>query len=530
MNQKSSTQCCSGFRQAILDGLPTLLVLLTLGGLAYWGHATGWAMPKFSALFSRDGAEKDDWCKEHPVPAADCVECHDELLPKTPLTWCKKHGVHNCLFEQPELAQLPSAPIFNKEDLDRAQRALDLKDRVENNWRCKLSQRRIQFASKEAMDRMGVGVIRAEPGPIVETVAASGEIGFEQPRVAPIFTPVGGRIWLLTEQGEIGRAVKRDEVLALIEAPDIGKSKAEFLQAVTQLGLKTKAFEINKELVNTGAVSKIAFNEAEAAQREAAIRLIGAQQTLVNLGLPPHEDAKNQPPAELGKYLQFLGIPDSIRRRLDPSNTSTNLYPVRAARDGVVTAVKVVAGEVVEPTKPLFVVTDTSRLWLTLNVRADDLKYLRVADGATRTHGQMIRFRPDGVDAEVSGELIWRGAQADEKTRTVQFRAEIPNPKGELLANTYGMGRIILREEPKALLVPNSAIHWEGNCHVVFVQDKNFHKADAPKVFHVRTVRIGVRNGETTEIIAGLAPGEVVAAENSASLRAELLKDTLGAG
>ena len=524
MNQKASTRCCAGIR----DGLPTLLVLLALGGLAYWGHATGWSLPKFSALVGDNGDDaKDDWCKEHPVPATECVECHDELLPKTALTWCRKHGVHNCLFEQPELAQLPSPPIFAKEDLDLSQRALELKDRVENNPKCKLSQRRIQFASKEAMNRMGVDVLPVRHGPIVESVAASGEIGFEQPLVAPIFTPVGGRIWLLTEQGEIGRAVKRDEVLALIEAPEIGKAKAEFFQAVAQLGLKTKALEISKNIAGTGAMSKIAFNESEAAQREAAIRLIGAQQTLVNLGLPPREEAKNLPPEELGKYLQFLGIPEAIRRRLDPNNASTNLYPVRAARDGVVTAVKVVAGEVVEPTKPLFVVTDTSRLWLTLNVRADDIKYLRIRGDSP---GQTVRFRPDGVDTEVSGELIWRGTQADEKTRTVQFRAEIPNPKGDLLANTYGVGRIILREEAKALLVPNSAIHWEGNCHVVFVQDKNFHKADAPKVFHVRTVRIGVRNGETTEIIAGLAPGEVVAAENSASLRAELLKDTLGAG
>ena len=512
----------------IRDGLPSLLVLLALGGLAYFGHSTDWSLPKFSALFGgKSDDAKDDWCKEHPVPASKCVECHDELLPKTALTWCKKHGVHNCLFEQPDLAQLPSPPIFTTEDMDRATRALDLKLRVENSSKCKLSQRRIQFASKEALDRMGVEVRRVEPGPIVESVTASGEIGFEQPRVSPIFTPVGGRIWLLAEQGEIGRAVKRDEVLALIEASDVGKAKSEFLQAVTQLGLKTKAFAINKDLANSGAMSKIAFNESEAAQREAAIRLIGAQQTLVNLGLPPREEAKNLPPEELGKYLQFLGIPEAIRRRLDPSNASTNLYPVRAARDGVVTAVKVVVGEVVEPTKPLFVVTDTSRLWLTLNVRADDLKYLRIRGAAP---GQMVRFRPDGVDADVSGELIWRGSQADEKTRTVHFRAEIPNPKGDLLANTYGMGRIILREEAKALLVPNSAIHWEGNCHVVFVRDKNFFEKDAPTVFHVRTVRIGVRNGELTEIIAGLAPGEVVAAENSASLRAELLKDSLGAG
>jgi cobalt-zinc-cadmium efflux system membrane fusion protein len=49
-------------------------------------------------------------------------------------------------------------------------------------------------------------------------------------------------------------------------------------------------------------------------------------------------------------------------------------------------------------------------------------------------------------------------------------------------------------------------------------------------VFHVRTVRVGPRNGEFTEILAGVLPGEVVAAKGSDVLRAELLKNSLGEG
>ena len=44
------------------------------------------------------------------------------------------------------------------------------------------------------------------------------------------------------------------------------------------------------------------------------------------------------------------------------------------------------------------------------------------------------------------------------------------------------------------------------------------------------TVRPGVKNGDYTEIIAGLLPGEVIATKNSAVLRAELLKNSLGDG
>jgi hypothetical protein len=66
---------------------------------------------------------------------------------------------------------------------------------------------------------------------------------------------------------------------------------------------------------------------------------------------------------------------------------------------------------------------------------------------------------------------------------------------------------------------------------VVFVRDKGyFAKPDSPKVFHIRTVRLGARSDKTTEIIVGVLPGEVVATKGSDVLRAELLKNNLGEG
>jgi cobalt-zinc-cadmium efflux system membrane fusion protein len=213
-----------------------------------------------------------------------------------------------------------------------------------------------------------------------------------------------------------------------------------------------------------------------------------------------------------------------------------------------VSAVKASAGELVEAGRPIFIVTDTSRMWLILNARSEDVPYLRIRDEATGTPGQRVKFRPDGTVRDFFGELVWKSTDVDEKTRTVQFRAELPNPHGVLLAYSYGKGEIYLRgrdsrdppselekrlgvnQEEKAILIPTEAIHWEGDCHVVFVRDKHFAEPGAKKVYHVRSVRPGVTNGANTEIIAGLVKGEIVETTNSAALRAELLKNNLGAG
>jgi membrane fusion protein, heavy metal efflux system len=341
---------------------------------------------------------------------------------------------------------------------------------------------------------------------------------------------IAGRISYLADRGHIGAVVKRGDVLALVDSMEIGKAKGELLPARAQLELKSKVEENLKKLVETGTVAKLELLEAEAATREAHIRVKGAQQALANLGLPMSIDDIMAASSEaLGKRLHFYGIPDAIASGLDAKTTSSNLIPILAPQGGVVTTAKAVVGEVVDPAKLLFVVADTSRMWLMLNVRNEDVKYIRARDAAGLP-GQRVLFRPDGSDAEVEGELAWKSASVDEKTRTIPLRAELPNPDGKLLANTFGAGRIVLREEKNAILVPNEAIHWEGDCNIVFVQDKRFHEPDGLKVFHARTVRPGVRNGANTEIIVGVLPGEVVATKNSASLRAEMLKNNLGAG
>jgi multidrug efflux pump subunit AcrA (membrane-fusion protein) len=154
-----------------------------------------------------------------------------------------------------------------------------------------------------------------------------------------------------------------------------------------------------------------------------------------------------------------------------------------------------------------------------------------VEDAGKLALGQPVHFRPDGSRADVSGKLVWKSTTADPQTRMVTVRAVLPNPSGQLLNETFGAGRIILREEQEAIVVPNEAVHWEGCCHVVFVRDKGFFDSkESPKVFHVRTVRLGARNEKFTEIIAGVLPGEVVAAKGSDVLRAELLKNSLGEG
>jgi cobalt-zinc-cadmium efflux system membrane fusion protein len=513
----------TGIVQWLRQTVPTAIVVAGIVGLAVWGNATEWSMPKFSSLFGGEAKEAADWCDEHNVPESQCVECNKSLCPiGMDYGWCPVHGVMQCPFEHPDIAQLKTQPTITPAMLERANRAVTLRPRPENNSRCNLHMKRIQFASVEAVEKVGVDIAIVAERPIVETIVANGEIGYDQTRMAHFTSRVPGTVWRVEKQ--VGDRVAKGDVLALIDAAEVGRMKSELLQAVSQVRLKRDNVERLRPLAGN-AIPAREFLEVETEADAARIQMHRAQQALVNLGLPVEADEiANLNSDELAKRVQFLGLPPEVVAGLDPQETTSNLLPLRSSLAGVVVDRKAVEGEVVDSKTALFDVADTSRLWLTLSLRQEDARYVSL--------GQTTLFRASesAIEPDSKGTVAWISTDADDVTRTVKVRVDLANADGRLRTNTFGTGRIVLREEPKAVVIPSDAIHWDGTCNVVFVRDKNFMQPDAPKIFHVRSVRPGVKEGATTEIIAGLLPGEVIASKNSVVLEAQLLKSNLGAG
>lgn len=504
--------------------MPTAIVIAALGGLAAFGHFTEWTIPKFSELTGSSGATAEDWCSDHNVPASQCIECNPKLLPPAKVHgWCKEHGVAQCPLEHPDVAQLKSLPEITDAMKERAARALDTRSRAENNATSTLYQRRIQFASAEAVDKAGVDIAVVQERPIVEAIVANGEVTYNDTRVAHLPSRVPGTVWRVEKQ--IGDPVAKDEILALVDCAEIGRAKGELLQAISAVRLHETNVGKLRPLAEKEIVEGRRLREAEAQLQEAQIRLISAQQALVNFGLPVEIDEFSaMEPEGIAQKIRFLGLPQELTEAFHGTTTSSNLYPLRSPISGVVLQRDAVAGEVVDANKALFIVGDTSEMWLTLNIRQEDAEYVEL--------GQKVLFRSNSRQGgtPIAGTVGWISTAADEQTRTVQVRAVLPNANGQLRSHTFGTGQIVLREESQAVVVPSEAVHWDGTSNVVFVRDKNYFVERSPKFFHVRQVRLGVTNDDVTEIIVGLLPGEVVASKNSVVLEAQLLKSNLGAG
>jgi cobalt-zinc-cadmium efflux system membrane fusion protein len=510
-----------GFVVRLLGVVPTVVVLGLIGLGGWYGHRCEWKFPKRAAL-ADEAKAPDDWCAEHSVPHSGCVECKAELLTRPPgFGFCSVHGVQDCPLCHPEVAQLDQPPAVTPADLERAKRALELTVRPENSPKCKLHTRRLQFASAEAADKAGVGARSVDPvktDHVEEAVSAPGEIGYDQTHVAHLSARAPGSVYRVFKR--LGDAVKAGDLVALIESAEVGKAKADVR---TALGAADSRSQTLANLKTAGVVPDARLREAEAALREARIRLSAARQALVNLGMHLTEaDVVGVTDEQLEIRMHFLGVPPEVAATLDPKTTTSNLLPVVAPMDGLVTSRDVVAGEVVDPARMLFEIVDTRRLWCTLELPVEDARRVRP--------GLPVRFKPDGGKEEAVGLVVWRSTQADPRTRTVKVRADLVDASGRFVANTYGTGRVILRDEPSAVVVPNAAVQSDGNCNVVFVRDRDYLKPGAFKVFHVRAVRLGVRGDANTEIVAGLLPGEVIVTVNADVLRSELLRGNMGDG
>ena len=161
-----------------------------------------------------------------------------------------------------------------------------------------------------------------------------------------------------------------------------------------------------------------------------------------------------------------LRIPPAYIAKLPAVTKTTNLLPLRTPYAGVVVASDIVAGEVVDANKLLFTIADPRSMWLLLSVRQEDARYV--------TAGLPVEFRTDDGSQVVKGKISWISPAVDERSRTLRVCVFAGNTAGTLRDKTYGTGRILLRVEPRAVVVPREALQSTTDAHFVFVRDRDY--------------------------------------------------------
>lgn len=204
-------------------------------------------------------------------------------------------------------------------------------------------------------------------------------------------------------------------------------------------------------------------------------------------------------------------VGDSVRRgetlAIIESNESLQTYSVAAPLDGMVTARHANPGEQASD-KPLFTIADFSTVWVELALFPRDVAKVRV--------GQSVRVKSADTGLNAEGKVIYVAPFGSSNNQTLTARVQLDNSERKWPPGLYVTAEVMLGSTTVSLAVASGSLQTVDERTVVFVNSE--------EGFEPRTVELGRTDGEVTEVLAGLKPGETYATANSFTLKAELGK------
>lgn len=297
---------------------------------------------------------------------------------------------------------------------------------------------------------VAVDVSVAETRPLAVTVGAIGVVAGRPGHTAALAAPAGGRVSSIMVG--IGQPVAAGTPLLRLDmAPFLGAAEA----AGAALANARNNYDRIARLVQQGILARKDLDQATA----------DLEQARANAG--------------------------NARRQQD-------LATLRAPIGGVITRMSAVLGAMVDPSQVLVEIADPRALDLLFSVTPSQAPLVRTGARIAVRSGQETSGEPLGVAMVVDvGEII------DSVSRGVTVRAQAPTTRRPLRIGETIFGEIDAVVNPRAIVVPASAIVPDGDGFRVFVVDPS-------GMARARPVAVGARTRALVEVTNGLAAGERV--------------------
>jgi cobalt-zinc-cadmium efflux system membrane fusion protein len=215
--------------------------------------------------------------------------------------------------------------------------------------------------------------------------------------------------------------------------------------------------------------------------------------------------------SRLGQEAEGVASGDEV-----PPDSTGDVYSIsslvlRTPFDGLVEDVFVVAGERVQAGDKLFVVADTSKLWVRAQIHERQWTAVDLAEG------QAVGVTLPGADVHHAEARVHHvGATVEAESRSVPLVAEIDNVDAHFKPGMFVWVDLPQGEVREAIAVPVSAVMRHEGRAFVFVPEGEGR-------FRRREVQTGIEGGGFLEVKSGLKAGEQVVSRGAFILKSELL-------
>jgi RND family efflux transporter MFP subunit len=284
---------------------------------------------------------------------------------------------------------------------------------------------------------------------------------------SPIYARSAG--YVLRWNKDIGSAVRKGDVLAEIDTPEIDQQLAQARatrdQTAASAALAKSTFERWTDLRAQDAVSQQDLDERHSTARQTEADLAAA-------------DANVRRLEELERFKRIVAPFDGIvtRRNIDVGN--------------------LVNGGSGTTAQALFTITRIDPLRLYINVPQSYSALVRSGQDVTVRVAEMPGERFEGKVSRLARAI-------DPATRTMQVEVTLPNPDGKLLPGAYVEAAFPGARGANSLIVPTNTLLFRGSGPQIAVV-----RADGS--LELRPVKIGRDYGTTVEIIAGVGANDAL--------------------
>ncbi|MGA9799031.1 MAG: efflux RND transporter periplasmic adaptor subunit [Terriglobales bacterium] len=323
-----------------------------------------------------------------------------------------------------------------------------------------------------------IQVVTVQPTTLTRTLRLTGAVAYNGFRTTPVITQVSGPVSRVVVVP--GQKVKQGQPMLYVASPDYSQLRTNYLKAKDAYALAQKTYVRSQDLYQHHAIAVKDLEQAESTEVQAGGDLASAEAALRVMG---------------------VSDPDAVEK-----GPSSYEVPVRAPIGGEVVEQLVSAGQLLQPgNSQCFTISDTSTMWVLVNVYQKDLPYVRVGDTVT--------IQTDAYPDSFRGRISYIAASLDSTTRTLPARIETLNPGEKLKKDMYVTATVQAGKIQNAIAVPDSAVLRDS-------ENEPFVYAEVSgNQFGRRSVTLGESLQGQTQITAGLQPGDHVIGDGSLFLQ-----------
>ncbi|RIZ66363.1 MAG: efflux RND transporter periplasmic adaptor subunit [Methylococcales bacterium] len=338
--------------------------------------------------------------------------------------------------------------------------------------------------SQDYVNNLGIVLGKLKPAKQIPLLTAPAKVVIPPGHEYIVSASQAGLITQLN--AALGDTVKKGQVLAQLNSPDLLSMQRLYLKAVSEMQLSDFSYQRDKKLAAEGVIAERRWQETS-----------NLHNTIVS---------------EANEYKQLLeiaGMSNEEINKLTQTRQLSSLLSVHAPISGVVMDRMAATGERMSILAPLYRIANLDELWIEINIPHEHIGQIKVGD--------QVQIENSPIYAQIT--LL--GQSVNPENQTLLARAMIKDSKGlikqhvSVRAGESINTQIIQASDKVVFKVPNSAIAQNEGLPYIFIRSQDG--------FTVSPISVIGKQGDESIISGNLSGNESIAIKGAVALKANWL-------